>query len=60
MCKIEDKNSPFRDSTVLVLPVPLLLFLRKNFLKQFYFFIFDNINLDPDPNWAKILDPNPN
>ena len=26
---------------------------------KFFSLIIDNITLDPDPNWAKILDPNP-
>ena len=39
-------------------------FLKKTvFLyKKFFIFLFDNlpVTLDPDPNWANILDPDPN
>ena len=36
--------------------------LRKKFLKHYFQFSFKigSITLGPDPNWAKILDPDPN
>ena len=28
-------------------------------VNKFFFFKINNITMDPDPNWAKILDPDP-
>ena len=40
------------------------LFKEKNFSKIIFNFVssfkIDNITLDPNPNWANILDPDPN
>ena len=40
----------------------ILVLKKKISLKLFWFFFFkiDRITLDPDPNWAQILDPDPN
>ena len=37
-------------------------FFKDNFFLTFLIFSFktDSLVLDPDPNWAKILDPEPN
>ena len=69
--KIKDKNSPFRDSTdEKVRKLPLLsdslknIFFKENcfYLNFFSFFsqvVQYSITLDPDPYWAKILEPDP-
>ena len=35
-------------------------FFLQNYLKLFFFFKIDSFTLDPDPNWATILDPDSN
>ena len=63
---MDDINSQFRDSTdkkVLLLPLFYYQYsLKKIFLNYLYypFLLKIIITLDPDPNWAKILYPDPN
>ena len=64
---VEDKNALFRDITDKKASCGAIIFLLclfvKGFFKKFFKLIFSklyNITVDPDQNWAKILDLDPN